>query len=498
MPPNILLISTDQQHFDTLGVKNPRIKTPHLDRLAREGVMLDRAYCTNPLCSPSRSSIITGQYPSTHGCWTIGTKLDEDRPTVGAILGDAGYQTTLIGKAHFQPLASRNDQTSLETPSTMRNLDFWKTFHGPYYGFNRVELARNHGDADWTGQHYALWMEAKGLTNWRDYFQDGSPDSARTHTWDLPEEFHYTNFVTERSITAMERAAYDDEPFFVWASYQDPHPPYLVPEPWASMYNPADMEPGILVADELSAMAPWFQMTQEEDPDFSEYAETAFANHGFKSHLIADEALRINIAIYYGMISFIDAGVGRLLDLLDRLGQAENTLVVFTTDHGNFLGQHGLTAKGAFHYEDLIRIPMLARYPGTVPAGIEVHELQSLVDLAPTFLSAAGLPVPLEMQGVDQLAAWRGGGAARDHIFVENRHQPTAVHLRTYVDQRYKITFYRDRPWGDLFDLEADPEERRNVFNDPAYADVKARLFDRFINAELRREVSKYERIAVA
>jgi len=129
---------------------------------------------------------------------------------------------------------------------------------------------------------------------------------------------------------------------------------------------------------------------------------------------------------------------------------------------------------------------------------MEVHSLQSLVDLAPTFLSAAGLPVPLEMQGVDQLAVWRGGGAARDHVFVENRHQPTAVHLRTYMDQRYKITFYRDRPWGDLSDLEADPDERRNVFDDPAYADVKMRLLDRFVNAELRREVTKYGRIAVA
>src|SRR5699024_3079579 len=131
---------------------------------------------------------------------------------------------------------------------TLRDLDFWRSFTGPYYGFDHIELARNHADEAWAGQHYALWMESKGLTNWRDYFQssDGATP-ARKHTWDLPEEFHYTTFVAERTVAAIEKAAGDvceqddagqQSPFFIWASFQDPHPPYLVPEPWASMYDP--------------------------------------------------------------------------------------------------------------------------------------------------------------------------------------------------------------------------------------------------------------------
>ncbi len=496
--PNILLITTDQHHFECLGATNPVLQTPNLDRLAAAGTRFDRAYCPNPLCSPSRSSIITGQYPSSHGCWTIGTKLDEELPTVSGLLSRAGYASSLIGKAHFQPLASTPDQTSLEAPPRLRDLDFWRDFHGPYYGFDLIELARNHADEAWVGQHYALWMESRGLTGWRDFYRSDNGEPGRRHSWDLPPEHHYTTFVAERSVAAIERAAADRQPFLTWASFQDPHPPYLVPEPWASMYYPADVPIGRLVPGELDAMPPWFAATQQQRPDFGAWQETPFTNHGFHSHLIAEAELRRNVATYYGMISFIDAGVGTILAALDRLGLTESTIIVFTTDHGHFLGAHGLIAKGAFHYEDLIRIPMIVRAAG-VPAGRRTDALQSLVDYAPTFLTAAGLEVPPRMQGVDQWPVWTGAtDSVRDHALVENRHQPTRVHLRTYVEDRFKITVHRDQPYGELFDLADDPGEHRNRFDDPAYATIRAELTERFLNAELARERSRYPRIAVA
>src|SRR5688572_13392021 len=174
--PNILLITSDQQHYDTLGVSNPRISTPNLDRLAREGTRFTRAYCNNPVCSPSRSTIITGMYPSWHGCWTIGVKLPEDVPTVGEVFQKQGYRTALIGKAHFQPLAScPPEQESWECQPRLRDLEFWRGFTGPWYGFEHIEIARNHADEAHAGQHYALWMEEKGLTNWADYFQSWPP-----------------------------------------------------------------------------------------------------------------------------------------------------------------------------------------------------------------------------------------------------------------------------------------------------------------------------------
>ena len=499
--PNILLITSDQQHWDTLGVTNPRIRTPALDRLAAEGTRFERAYCCNPTCSPTRASIITGMYPAWHGCWAIGVKLPEDVPTIGDILQSHGYSTVLVGKAHFQPLASRPGSESIECHPVLRDLDFWRKFHGPWYGFEHVETARMHADEHLVGQHYAIWMEEKGLKNWKDYFAPWPPDPSapkRRGAWDLPAELHHTTWVGERTIANIERLVEQDRPFFMWASFFDPHPPYLVPEPWASMYRPEDMEPGRLSPGEMDLLPPHFRKTQERQPDFSEWAEEQ-ATHGFISHLHDEEQLRKDIATYYGMVSFMDYQIGRILETLDRLGIAENTLVVFATDHGHFLGQHGLIAKGPFHFEDMLKVPMIVRYPREVPAGRVSSALQSLVDLPATFLSAAGIEIPGYMQGVDQMDVWRGKAqAARDHVIVENRHQPTKVHLRTYVDERYKITVYRGYDYGELFDLQADPGETRNLWDDPAYREVKCRLLHRFVQAEMIREPTRMPRIAGA
>jgi arylsulfatase A-like enzyme len=408
----------------------------------------------------------------------------------------------LIGKAHFQPLASTPEQQSLECQPTLRDLDFWRQFKGPWYGFEDVELARNHADESHVGQHYAIWMEEKGLKNWRDYFRQWpkNPDEKpRQLVWDLPEEFHYTTWTAERTIASIEKSVQAGKPFFTWASFHDPHPPYLVPEPRASMYDPDDMEPGTLTPGEFEHMAKHFQKTQERIPDFSAYKETPFTNHGFECHLRDIELLKKQMAVYYGMISFMDAQIGRILDSLDQQGIADNTLIVFTSDHGHFLGQHGLVAKGAFHYEDLLKLPFIVRYPGQVPTGLRSSALQALIDLAPTFLTAAGIPVPGLMQGVNQLDVWRGNSdKARDEVIVENRHQPTALHLRTYIDQRYKLTVYRDRNEGEFFDLAEDPGEIHNRWDDPAYAVLKAKTMHRFINAELKRESTRFPRIATA
>ena len=273
---------------------------------------------------------------------------------------------------------------------------------------------------------------------------------------------------------AIERSVAAERPFFLWTSFQDPHPPYLVSEPWASKYGPDAMEPGRLEPGELDAMPPHFAKTQTRQPDFSAWQETSHGNHGFHSHLREPAALRKDMAVYYGMVSLMDREIGRILDRLDKLGITDSTLVVFTTDHGHFLGQHGLVAKGAFHYEDLIRLPFLVRMPGHVPAGVVNNSLQSLLDLAPTFLHAAGVDIPGQMQGVDQLPVWTGAAdKARDLVLVENRHQPTALHLRTLVDSRHKLTVYRGHEYGELFDLHEDPDERRNRWHDPAFAGVK-------------------------
>jgi arylsulfatase A-like enzyme len=457
--------------------------------------------------------MITGLYPSWHGCWTIGVKLPEDVPTVGDEFQRNGYDCALIGKAHFQPLKSIEGSESLESYPKLRDLDYWRAFHGPHYGFNHIEIARMHADESHVGQHYAIWMEEKGLLNWRDYFQkwpaqetagtgnDKYWEVGRQHHWDLPAEFHYTTWTAERSIARIEENVAADKPFFLWASFHDPHPPYLVPEPWASLYNPDDMDlPVGPTPDELDRLPTHFARTQEAKPDFSDFKETEHANHGLHSHRVDLDRQKKNLAIYYGMTSFMDEQIGRILDKLDALGIADNTLVVFTTDHGHFFGQHGLQAKGPFHYEDMLKLPFIVRWKGgQVPAGRVSESLQALIDLPSTFLAACGIAIPGLMQGLNQLSAWRDPDArVRAEVLVENRHQPSRVHLRTYIDQQYKLTVYRDRDFGELFDLLNDPAETRNLWNDPAAANLKCELLRRFVNAELKREPTRMPRIAHA
>lgn len=508
--PNILLITSDQQHYSALGVTNPEIQTPALDRMAQEGTRFTRAYCPNPTCSPTRASLITGLYPSSHGCWAIGVKLAEDVPTVGDLFQAAGYESILIGKGHFQPLASEPGNESIESQPTLRNLDFWRNFHGPWYGFNHVETGRMHAHESHAGQHYALWMEEKGLTNWQEYFQEwprnpndkyAGPHYIRDAlAWDLPEEYHHTHWVGERTIAQIERCQTEEKPFFLWASFFDPHPPYVVPEPWASMYDPEQLTLPAHTPGEFEDMPPHFARTQEENPDWSEYHEAGGQGlHGFQSHLHSEDELRRSLAAYYGMTSLIDQEVGRILDYLDAQGLSENTLVVYTTDHGHFIGHHGLIAKGAFHFEDLLRLPMIVRQPGTVPAGAVSESLQSLVDYPQTFLTAAGIETPGNMQGINQLDVWQGNETgAREWALVENRHNPTTVHLRTLVTDRYKITVYRGADYGELFDLETDPGEFHNRWDDPDYAAIKSDLLLKFVQAEIQREGTRMPRIAGA
>jgi len=507
--PNILLITSDQQHWTTLGVLNPAIKTPNLDRLAAMGTTFERAYCPNPTCTPTRASLITGLYPSQHGAYALGTKLPEDCPTLPGQLQAAGYDCALIGKAHFQPLRSTEEHTSLESYPLLRDLDFWREFKDDFYGFNHVELARNHADEAHVGQHYALWMEEKGLTDWRKHFVNhwaefdfsdgGERQDFQEHTWSIPEEYHYNTWIAERSIARIDADVAAGKPFFLWSSFFDPHPPYLVPKPWDTMYDPAEIDVPALVPGEHDANPPHFGATQQEKPDFGDWREEGGDHvHGYESHLRDRDLLAKDIAIYYGMVSCMDKYIGKILDHLEAKGLLENTLVVFTSDHGHLFGQHGMTAKGPFHYEDLIRVPMIAAWPGRIPAGQRSSQLQSLVDLPPSFMAAAGVAPHPPMTGRDQLPCWEKGATVRDAALVENRHQPTTVFLNTLVTDRHKITAYAGHEYGELFDLQEDPDEVRNLWNDPASRDLKVKLLLRLQSELLLKDPVPMPRICGA
>ncbi len=231
---NILFITSDQQHWSLLGFINKEVKTPNLDRLASRGLYLSRCYTPNPTCTPARCSWLTGMYPSQHGAYSLGTKLMENVPTVCDEFRKNGYRTCLIGKAHFQPLLSTDEYVSVEAYPRLHDLEYWKSFSGPFYGFDHVELARNHTDESHVGQHYALWMQSKGYANWRDYFLPNSeaftfPEDklARSshrkvepgQAWEIPEEIHYDAWIAERTNAMLDEFCRKDEKFFLWASF---------------------------------------------------------------------------------------------------------------------------------------------------------------------------------------------------------------------------------------------------------------------------------------
>lgn len=485
---NVLLITSDQQHWNTLGQHNPEIKTPALDKLAEQGTTFTRAYCPNPTCTPTRGTLITGKYASQHGAYSLGTKVPETEPTVGDCFRESGYRTALVGKAHFQPLRGTEDFPSLESYPVLQDLEFWQNFDDVFYGFDHIELARNHTDEAHVGQHYALWMEEKGLDNWRDYYRSptGNNDTQK-RKWLIPEDYHYNTWIAERTNSLISEYNDQDQPFFMWASFFDPHPVYLVPEPWDTMYDPTELTVPSIVPGEHDSSPPHLQLTQQTNPDYAAWQEpNGNSTHGFNSHVHDRDELAKDIACYYGMVSCMDKYIGKIIDHLDSLGLADNTLVVFTSDHGHYFGQHGLIAKGAFHYDDGIRVPMIARLPDVIPAGKQSHSLQTLVDYAPTFLGLCGLDIPDDMTGISQQDIWQGDeSTAREHVIVENRHQPTTIHMKTYIDEQYKITVYYNRDYGEIFDLKNDQNEIKNLWFDTTR---RAQLMEKFLRAEMLKE----------
>jgi len=445
-----------------LGYLNKEVNTPNLDRLAKKGTSFHRAYTPNPTCTPTRASWITGLYPSQHGAYSLGTKLMEDVPTVGDEFRGNGYATGLVGKAHFQPLLETDEYPSLEAYPHLHDLDFWSEYKDIFYGFEDVELARNHTDESHVGQHYALWMKEKGYSNWRDYFLSNNKDqtigndllSYSKHkkrepgeSWEIPEEIHYNVWIAERTNALMEKYKNQNKNFFLWASFFDPHPQYMAPEPYASMYNPEDITVPDFDPSEFDDKPPYFKFSQQKNADWSGFEEEGGnAIHGSGYHVLSKEEKAKNIAMMYGMVTMLDKYIGKILDKLDELGLTESTLVCFTSDHGDFFGQHGLTQKAIHHYEDLLRVPMIVSMPGNVPENKISESLQSTVDLAPTFLSAAGLKVPGRMTGINESRVWFGkDDTIRNHVIVENQHQPTTMNLRTYINDCYKSQFQNSK-----------------------------------------------------
>ncbi len=489
-PLSILLLVTDQQRADTLGCVNPAIRTPHLDRLAAEGLRLDRLYPPTPVCLPCRASLATGQYPSTHGATHNHSALPMDYPKVVAqAFTDAGYRTHMIGKSHLNPCHGAG---SPEAAPLIFDTARYRDWHGPWYGFEHADISVGHStETHAASMHYRVWLEDRGIDPERFF---GHTAYAAYGVWDLPADATSSHWVAETTIASMAAAQAEGKPFYIWANFPDPHNPCCVPEPWASMYNPDDLpafgfKPG--EPDCFEDKPPFYREILQTEGDYAaRYSDPAMPGADNVSHFEWTERQRQeNAAHYYGMVSLIDEQVGRILDALEVSGQAEHTLVVFTSDHGDLLGDHGLWWKGIFAYEECLRVPGIARLPGRIPAGAVTQALTGLLDLAPTFFDFAGVAPPPWLEGRSQGAVWAhpdeepGAGA----VVVEHRPWSTAWNQRILVTRTHKLIVYAGRDYGELYDLASDPDQIRNLWADPRHHDLRDQLMARLLSAEMNR-----------
>jgi arylsulfatase A-like enzyme len=501
---NVLLITTDQQKATTLGVYgDPMGATPALDRLAAAGTVFTRCRTQNPFCQPARATILTGMYPSTHGVIRNGIDVPDEAAadSLATRLARAGCTTALFGKAHFASYFP--DYPTGRIESVVDSALVSPEWHGPYFGFDHVELmtdvhnvrlAPHVGKWNWGfgpppfGLHYARHLFRDGRERGMERLRLMQPEAAgrawdHTQTWknQLPEEDHHTTWTADRAIAWLERV---QGPFFAWVSFADPHHPFDPPRPWCDRYQPADMLPVLPTPHpEEFATKPPFHETWSKGFRGS-YFE--WANPGWA--LFSDEERLTILAAYYGMVSQIDHNVGRILATLDARGLADDTLVVFTADHGDYMGDHQMILKGPIHYEALIRVPLIVRGRG-FPAGAVVDDPVGTIDVSPTVLGAAGVAVPSVVQGRPLL------DGPREHVLTEDDMIRGVLAFRTLTTRRWRITRDENDPGGgELYDLGDDPGELANRWADPGLRSVRSDLLatlDDVMRHDLGRELPR-------
>lgn len=474
--PNILLITTDQHRFtDIHAYGNQNIHTPHIDSLLQRGVAFQRAYVTTPLCMPSRATILTGRYPHNHNVWTNGVPLPENQPMLSCLLRSNGYQTMAIGKMHFTPTRAHASFGFPESFATWeeQNLSDW---HGPYYGFEHVELTLGHHKA---GGHYGAWLKKEHPDILSRFAPPSEPNDHVLDTWNssVPLEYHSSTWIANKTIEVLENR--DNRPFFLWMSFPDPHHPFSPPQPYSSMYSPHSMDATKADAHEMSTAPPHVQ------DFFQGNILHEGTEHPITPSSMSDYELRQIIARTYGMITLVDDSIGRVLDYLDATGLKQNTIIIFGSDHGEFLGDHGLIYKGPYSYDSIVRVPYIWNMPPTVNSPHNKtfsSQLTGWIDFAPTILDFCNIERPKTMQGRSLKPFFLGQSAdkdGRDALLVEYLSgYDDRYAYKSIVKKDWKLTYYPKMPsaWGELYDLIHDPGEQHNHFHDIDFATKKEEL----------------------
>lgn len=436
---NILLFLTDGQRRDTLSCYDGRVvKTPCVDQFAREGLQFTQAFSVHTVCMPTRASIYTGRYPHVHGVWANGVPLPRSEVTLPQVLAEHGYATCATGKIHFEPQQSYAEKTA----PIME--------HYPYYGFQEVHLTENV-----LGREYLQFVEGR------------RPDLARRARQRdrMPEELHELYWITSQAIGFVERSARGGKPFFCHCSFHELIPPSHPPENFIGRHRPEE----VIVPESRPS-------DLEKKPPFYRKCYEGYCRNGRQPD---EQTLREYIASAYDQAVFIDKQFGRIVDALKRLGIWEDTIVMFTTDHGLSLNDHYQWAHGPFLFDTVINIPMIWRVPGTATTSRTTDEFVEQVDIMPTILELCGIEAHPAVQGQSIVPILRGkpGARGRPSVLIQDRQSPdlalrgldpasvTQIGIRT---KEWKLIHYPGCPYGELYDLRNDPGEFENLWGEPS------------------------------
>ncbi len=450
MQPNILFVMADQMRADALGIVNGWTRTPNLDRLAREGLLLRGLITNSAECIPARFSLALGLYPHQTGVWQNGTfTLNPECPNWMQAVERAGYRTSLFGKTHLHPHeGDLRDRVHL--------------MHA--YGLQVVdETAGPHASAQVLSHMTQSWQE-HGL--WDLYRQDLADRASSKRYVARPSvlgaEHHYDVYVGRQAASHLAGLADDRQPWFCWVSFGGPHEPWDAPEPYASLYAQADMGspvPRLRGHEQTRGLLRW-----------------AFDSAHYSPPLQPDEvrAMRAN---YAGNVTLIDEQIGNLLEVVRRRGELERTLIVFTSDHGEMNGDQGLIYKANF-LDPVVQVPLIVRppLPGTMSGGRELNVIAELMDVGATLVDYAGGSLAGPSHARSLRSSIEGTATAHREFAVSEFAHHTAI-----VDPRWKIEFGPDDRPAILFDRAGDPLEQVNLADDRRYAGTTADLRERLV-----------------
>lgn len=510
--PNFILFITDQHRADHLGCYgNGAVKTPQIDAVAARGTRFERFYVATPICMPNRATLMTGRMPSLHGARQNGTPLALSAVTFVDLLAAAGYRTALIGKSHLQSMSPKkpvigmpqSDPALAQPPETLREADkSWPTdgrydqelapnwadpqheLTLPYYGFQHVELCVNHGDkvvghySRWLAERRPDWKSLRGPDNQLPGNAYVAPQAWRTA---VPAELYPTAYIAERAEAYLQdhAASGGEEPFFLQCAFPDPHHPFTPPGRYWDMYDPADIElPRSFHLPDGKLPAPLAHVLKER-------AEGKTNRDGQRVIAVTEREAKEATALTYGMITMIDDAVGRVLSALERAGLAENTVIIFTADHGDFMGDHQLMLKGALHYRSLVRVPFIWSDPADKAQAPVSDALCGTIDISQTVLSRAGVAAHNGIQGKSLLAAADGAGDVHDAMLIEEHQRRGYMGMadnfraRSLITKTHRLTIYEGLSDGELYDLASDPDEMVNLWDAPQAQAVRAMLMER-------------------